>query len=211
MSDNERNISIKLKNVSIDINSIIDLIQNRKSNNDFSNNENLEYVILCLKNLNENVKKIKDLDIQDDTLYNLNIGIYKSIKLIPTHINLDIYYCNNTDNLARYFSKKYGESYEYWRNCDLGSIPGYCLRIPINYDGDISNDLRLILLLNEFSYSNLVHEINHVYYHICDIIGMKLNQKSQEIHSYYLDYLFDECVNINSFKSCSEILNKIYE
>lgn len=206
MTDNERNISIRLNNISTDINHIIDFIQSRKSNNEFSTDDNLEHVILSLKALKEDINKTLKLDIQDNKLLDLNIGIYKSIRMIPTHINLDIYYCNNGDNLARYFAKKYGESYEYWRNKNIAYNDLTIAEIAPNYDGDISNKQRIVIKLEEFKYSKILHEINHVYYSICKIIGMDLNQKSQEMHSYYLGYLFDECTNINSFKSCSEIL-----
>ena len=45
----------------------------------------------------------------------LDIGLFKTIPLYPTLFHVDIWICNNPDNLSEYFHKRYGAGKEYYR------------------------------------------------------------------------------------------------
>ena len=50
----------------------------------------------------------------------LDIGLFKTIPLYPTLFHVDIWICNNPDNLSEYFHKRYGAGKEYHRENNPG-------------------------------------------------------------------------------------------
>lgn len=129
----------------------------------------------------------------------LQTGLFKAIQLAPTHIYVDIWICNDQDNIAKYFNKRYGASVEYYKEeispnqvCDLYSTK----------ESELKGERRIVMNVTSFDMAVIIHELIHVVYRLAKICGMETNYDSQEWISYMVEYLFERCQEDSEFISC---------
>ena len=134
----------------------------------------------------------------------LDIGSLKTIPLYPTLFHVDIWICNNPDNLSEYFHKRYGAGKEYYRE-KLQS--NQTCTVVATQDSELQGIKTIVVNMDNWDNNAIVHEMNHVIYHLADICGLETGTQSQEWISYMLEYLFARCQNDGSFQKCDQ-LNK---
>ena len=135
----------------------------------------------------------------------LKIGYLKTIRLIPTLFIVDIWVCDDQDNLARYYSKRYGASPQYHieqvSNNQVATIKSY-------RESELKGERRIVMNVDSWNMAYIVHEINHVVYHLAKECGIETNYESQEWISYMLEYLFEQCQNDGSFTTLENYIEK---
>jgi hypothetical protein len=122
---------------------------------------------------------------------------YQNIRLAPTHWTLDVWVCNNKENLLRAFNKRYGASVEYYRDwltmnqvCNISSIK--------KSEGKGEN--YIILNVTSLNTQVLVHEIIHVIFQMNKKTHIDICDDSQEWVAYMTDYLFEYIRNPKNYK-----------
>ena len=121
----------------------------------------------------------------------------KSVRLYPTLFYVDAWICRDNNKLAKIFHKYYGASVEYYKE-DI--LDDYVSTVNSTNKSVFKGDKRIILKLYKMDIGTLIHELNHVYYHLCNTIMAKISYDSQEWHSYMLEYLYEELKSISKFE-----------
>lgn len=128
----------------------------------------------------------------------LEIGYFKEVRLIPTLFSVDIWVCSDSDNLAKYFNKRYGASTEYYKE-------NYCNNavedITATESSEVGGEMRIVMHINSWDIPTIIHELNHVIHHLARRTGLGTNYECQEWTSYMLEYLFEQCQNYGTFKT----------
>lgn len=132
----------------------------------------------------------------------INTGLFKTVPLYPTKFKLDIWVCDNLDNLAKYFNKRYGGSVEYY-NEEID--PNQVCSIESAENSQLNGQRIIVMNINSFDLPVIVHELNHVIYHLAKYCNIEINYDSQEWTSYLLEYLFEHCQYDETFLSCDKI------
>jgi hypothetical protein len=135
--------------------------------------------------------------IIDDQL--LQIGCFKCIPLHPTLFHLDVWVCNDQDNLANYFNKRYGASVEYYLN---ENMPNATCSLTSTIDSELKGIRTIVVNVDSWDMGIIVHELGHVLFHLSKYSGLEIGQESQEWFCYMLEYLFEQCQNDGSFLIC---------
>ena len=121
----------------------------------------------------------------------------KSIRLYPTLFHVDVWICSDLDLLANQFSRRYGASVEYYKeDLELNSTQD----IKPTANSELKGDYTIVVNMQKLDLPTLVHELNHVFYHLLKIIGVKISMDNSEWHSYMLEYLYEETKDIKTFK-----------
>jgi hypothetical protein len=129
----------------------------------------------------------------------LSIGLFQEIPLYPTLFKVDVWVCNDLDNLSVYFHNRYGRSVEYYKE-EL--TPNQVSSIETGDLCELKNETRIVMNVYSFNLSIMVHELNHVVYHLSKHCGLETNYESQEWVSYMLEYLVVRCSDRANFKPC---------
>lgn len=132
--------------------------------------------------------------------HSLDTGFFKSIPLYPTDFYVDIWICNNLENLCRYFNKRYGASVEYYKE---ETAANQTATIVTTTDSEMKGIKTIVVNVDSWNMGVIVHELNHVIYHLSEICNLETDYNSQEWVSYMLGYLFERCQNDGSFIVCS--------
>ena len=74
-------------------------------------------------------------------------------------------------------------------------------------DSELQGIKTIVVNMDNWDNNTIVHEMNHVIYHLADICGLETGTKNQEWISYMLECLFARCQNDGSFQKCDQ-LNK---
>jgi hypothetical protein len=127
----------------------------------------------------------------------INDGLIKTIQLYPTEFCVDIWICNNQKNLSNHFHNRYGASEEFYFE---DTLPNQVAVINATDLSELKGETRIVMNVNSFDTSIIVHELNHVFYHLCKILHVELTFDNQEWHSYMLEYMFNNCKDDGTFK-----------
>jgi hypothetical protein len=120
--------------------------------------------------------------------------IFGEVRLIPTLFYLDVW-INWTDRkeLASKYAERYGLDYdEIYRDITESE----CSFIESSKDCILNGEKRIVLNISEFSYSILVHELVHVFYHLDEHCNLGSDQSNQEWIAYFTGYVFDEIMKL---------------
>jgi hypothetical protein len=123
-------------------------------------------------------------------------GLIKEIKLLPTHFTADIWVCSNLDNLAKHFNQRYGASIEYYKD-EISS--NQCWTLAGTPKSELKGEKRIVMNVNSFDLGTIVHEVNHVVYHLGKICQLETTYNSQEWVSYMLEYIFNQCIEKETY------------
>ena len=123
---------------------------------------------------------------------------HKPIRLYPTLFYVDVWICDDKSYLAKVFNKYYGASVEFYEEEEI--FDNYVGSISSKDNSEFKGDTRFVLKIIDLNdIGILIHELNHVYYHLCNKLNIELSFKSQEWHSYMLEYLYEESKEINTY------------
>lgn len=129
----------------------------------------------------------------------LATGFFKSIPLYPTKFHVDVWVCNNLDNLSKYFNKRYGASIEYYKE---ETYQNQTFTLVATEESELKGIKTIVVNIDSWDLGVIVHEMNHVIYHLSKICKLETDYNSQEWISYMLEYLFEQCQNDGSFQTC---------
>lgn len=123
-------------------------------------------------------------------------GLIKEIKLLPTHFTVDVWVCSDLDNLAKHFNQRYGASLEYYKD-EISPNQVWTLRATPK--SELKGEKRIVMNVNSFDLGTIVHEVNHIVYHLAKLCQLETSYNSQEWVSYMLEYVFNQCIDKESF------------
>lgn len=128
-------------------------------------------------------------------------GLLKSFRLYPTLFYVDVWVCNNNERISEMFSEMYGASKDYYYDHfnENGRIRDYCTSIIATKESKLKGEQRLIVVLQSFDKSVITHEAHHVLCLLSDITGVELGIKAQEWGAYMVEYIYSQCIDIDSF------------
>jgi hypothetical protein len=123
--------------------------------------------------------------------------LLQTIPLLPTKFKVDVWLCNDLKALSSHYDKRYAiRSSVFWNNASLNQVS----TIEAGMDSLLKGEKRIVMNINRLSHGTIVHECNHIYYHLCKCIHTDANYDSQEWHSYMLEYLFESIINKKNYK-----------
>ena len=67
-------------------------------------------------------------------------------------------------------------------------------------ESELKGDKTIVMCIEGWDMAIIVHELNHVIYHLAKYCHLETNYDSQEWISYMLEHLFEQCQNDGSFK-----------
>ncbi len=109
---------------------------------------------------------------------------HKEIRLYPTQWMLDVWVCDDLDELAKSFAKVYGASVEHYQ--DMLSPNQVC------WIGKPTGERRIVMNIEEANHAIIAHELIHVIFKLSDLSGIEVNQDSQEWVANLMHYLWEE-------------------
>ena len=124
-------------------------------------------------------------------------ALFKEIKLLPTKFSVDVWICDNLELIAKCYNKRYGASQEYYKE---ETKPNCVWSITSTDESELKGDKTIVMCVESWDMPIIVHELNHVIYHLAKYCHLETNYDSQEWISYMLEYLFEQCQNDGSFK-----------
>lgn len=131
---------------------------------------------------------------------------FKSIRLYPSEFEVDVWIGKDRDLLAENFHKRYGASVDYYKE-ELRDNAVQVLRATMK--SELKGDKVIVMNVESLDLGILIHELNHIYYHLCSILHITLHHESQEWHSYMLEYLYEETKDIKTYKIIENELSKV--
>jgi hypothetical protein len=126
----------------------------------------------------------------------LSKGYFKSIPLYPTEFHVDVWICDDLDNLSVYFNKRYGASAEYYKE-ELSR--NQVFTVVATSESELKGIKTIVANMDSWDAGTIVHELNHVIFHLSNICHLEIGYNSQEWVSYMIEYLFNRCKNDGSF------------
>ena len=84
--------------------------------------------------------------------------------------------------------------------------PNQCAIISSTSNSLTKGETVIEVNISDLELKVLVHELNHVYYQLCEICSIDLDKASQEWHSYTLEYLYDQLDKLTKFEKKTIVL-----
>jgi hypothetical protein len=94
---------------------------------------------------------------------NISKGYFKSIPLYPTAFFVDVWVCNNQDNIGKYFNKRYGASAEYYKE-DISNNQ-VCTLVSTD-NSELKGYKAIVMRVNSWDNAIIVHELMHVIFYL---------------------------------------------
>lgn len=125
------------------------------------------------------------------------IPLFKTIPLHPTLFSLDVWVSRDKETLAKCFHERYGASVDYYID---EYKPNSVYRLTATKDSDWNGFKVIVMNVETFDLATIVHEINHVIFHLSAYTKIEICYESQEWVSCMMEYLFRHCADKKSFK-----------
>ena len=125
-------------------------------------------------------------------------ALLNQIPLYPTEFSVDVWVCKSKETLAECYHKRYGASVDYYRE-ELK--PNAVWSLTATKDSELKRYSIIVMNIESFNYPVIVHEINHVIFHLAKYCNVEINYESQEWVSCMLEYLFKHCTDKKSFEA----------
>lgn len=124
--------------------------------------------------------------------------LLKQIPLYPTEFCVDVWICKNKETLAECWNKRYGASVDYY----MGELKQNAVqRITSTTNSELKGEKIIVMNVEDFNELVIVHEINHVMFHLSAYCHLEICYDSQEWVSYMLEYLFKHCQYKKTFQA----------
>lgn len=127
----------------------------------------------------------------------------KEVALYPSLWAVDVWVCDNPNQIAKAFHKRYGASVDYYLE---ENYPNRCIVISSTESSELKGRSQIILQVENFDMSVIVHELVHVMWAYAKQCGLEMNYKSQEWQAITFEYLYNECQPNSGFKSITKYL-----
>jgi len=124
------------------------------------------------------------------------VAKFKNIKLLPTHHTVDVWVCDDLDELSMLFSKRYGANKEHYES---EVTPYQVAMITATKSSMGKGDTFIVCNMKDIDLSVLVHEIFHILCHLSGETGIEIGPKSQEWCAYFSEYLFNQMKDIKTY------------
>lgn len=128
---------------------------------------------------------------------------FKELSLYPMEIKLHVWVLSNVEVMAELFHRHYGECPSYYKD---NISPNQCAIISSTTNSLTKGETVIEVNISDLELKVLVHELNHVYYQLCEICSIDLDKASQEWHSYTLEYLYDQLDKLTKFEKKTIVL-----
>lgn len=113
---------------------------------------------------------------------------FKEIQLYPSVFTLDVYIIDDASKLAELFEERYG--------ADEDFILTLHTNLCLSFDTDINSHLKgnrvFVIIFDELLPHIVSHELMHLLWQFSDIVGVEMNDNSQEWQSLFIEYLTSE-------------------
>jgi hypothetical protein len=106
----------------------------------------------------------------------LSKGYFKSIPLYPTEFHVDVWICDK-EELSR----------------------NQVFTVVATSESELKGIKTIVANMDSWDAGTIVHELNHVIFHLSNICHLEIGYNSQEWVSYMIEYLFNRCKNDGSF------------
>jgi hypothetical protein len=118
---------------------------------------------------------------------------FKTIQLLPTHFECDVWVTDISPEIKNLFKKRYG-----LRKKDIISTnENECSIVYSSNKSELKGEIRILLILNKLEPGLIVHESYHILKHLCKLTGVTTDYHSQEWSAYFLEYIFNEIAKNN--------------
>lgn len=117
---------------------------------------------------------------------------YKRIDLLPSKWFVDIWITKNYKTLCNNLSKKYGGSFEFWKN-EINET-----QTVLSYE-NFKGHKYIICCLYDFDLSVIIHESVHITWHLQDKVNFDY-ENDQELQAYYVEYIVEEILKMDKAK-----------
>jgi hypothetical protein len=118
---------------------------------------------------------------------------FKEIPLLPTKFLLDVWICDNLNELSEAFHVRYGASVEYYKG-DLH--PDAVQVIQSTVDSECKGSKMIVMNMQELQDTVVLHEVVHVVFKLSKITGIEISYKSQEWVAYFVEYIYEEILKM---------------
>jgi hypothetical protein len=98
---------------------------------------------------------------------------------------LDVFIGGSDSQLNDIFKYRYGVDYDGTENC--------VYTIDSDMQSELKGHTRIVMRVQSFDTSIMVHELLHVLWHASKCIGFEMNYGTQEWQACMFEYLFDQC------------------
>ena len=119
--------------------------------------------------------------------------MFKKIPLFPTKFDLDVWVCDDLEELSKSFQIKYGASSEYYKD-ELK--PDAVQFLDSTVESESGGDRVIVMNMQKIEDSVVVHEIAHVLFKLSDVVGIEVSSKSQEWCAYFMEYVYEEIMKM---------------
>jgi hypothetical protein len=105
---------------------------------------------------------------------------------------LDVFVGGTYDQLNEVFKARYGVEYDDTDNCVYS--------IESSMESELKGYKRIVMRLQSFDISVMVHELLHVLWHGSKWIGYEMKFESQEWQACMIEYLYTECKDRKTYE-----------
>jgi hypothetical protein len=124
-------------------------------------------------------------------------AIIKTIRLYPTLFCVDVWICNDLEQLSKCFHKRYGAKSKYYKKI---LTPNQTCIIDSTDESELKGHRRIVVNMSEYDVLVLAHEIVHVLYKLNKCTDLELTKDSQEWQAYLTEYILEQSINKKSYK-----------
>jgi hypothetical protein len=118
---------------------------------------------------------------------------FKEIHLLPTKFSLDVWVCDDLDELSAAFHVRYGASVEYYKG-DLH--PDAVQIIGSTRESECLGAKVIVMNISELDAGVVLHEVIHAVFKLSKITGIEICQKSQEWVAYFVENIYEEILKM---------------
>lgn len=119
----------------------------------------------------------------------------KTIKLEPTHWNLDVIVGTDLDQIAEYFTTRYGPPKEDHRKHAHGN---WVTTMESSEESELKGENRIVLKLEDLKNKGIIiHELIHVLFHLQNKTAIEISYESQEWIAIFMERTWNELCRPN--------------
>lgn len=118
---------------------------------------------------------------------------FKSFRLVPTSIILDVWITKDDKGLCSIFRSRYGGTPQYWGK-DMEEVAGYPRVKDIKTKGkaELKSKYVIFMVLTDSNKQTIVHEISHVVDRLCSMCRLEDSIQASEWRAWMTDYIYEE-------------------
>lgn len=123
-------------------------------------------------------------------------GYFKKVRLFPSVWELHVWISEDEEMLTKRFCEMYGASKEYYKEAGFGD---WVACIGSTLESECKGHKKIIMNLRTLQQRVLIHECQHVLFQCKKQFGADVNIKSQEWCALFVEYLWDELHDLETY------------